>query len=65
MVLAPYYRLYELPWSPTEEVEQRFRKILRIALIIFVVFAHAVPAAASRRDAMLPKAPAIRPRLSS
>ena len=23
--LAPYYRNYDLPWSPTAEVEQRFR----------------------------------------
>lgn len=39
MPLAPYYRLYELPWSNTEDVEQRFRKVLRIVLIIFVVLA--------------------------
>jgi outer membrane biosynthesis protein TonB len=35
--LVPYYRNYELPWSPTAEVEQRFRKVLRICLIAFVV----------------------------
>jgi len=37
--LAPYYRLYDLPWSPTEEVEQRFRKVMRNAIIAFVVMA--------------------------
>lgn len=37
--LAPYYRLYELPWSPTEEVEARYRKVLRIALIVFGLLA--------------------------
>jgi protein TonB len=37
--LAPYYRLYDLPWSPTEEVEQRFRKVMRNALIAFVIMA--------------------------
>jgi len=37
--LAPYYRLYDLPWSPTEDVERRFRKTLRIVLAIFVVLA--------------------------
>jgi periplasmic protein TonB len=37
--LAPYYRLYDLPWSPTEEVEQRFRKVMRNAVIAFVVLA--------------------------
>jgi outer membrane biosynthesis protein TonB len=35
--LVPYYRSYELPWSPRAEVEQRFRKVLRICLIAFVV----------------------------
>lgn len=39
MTLAPYYRLYELPWSPTEEVEERFKKVLRIAFIVFAVLA--------------------------
>ena len=37
--LAPFYRLYELPWSPTEEVERRFRKVVRNAFIVFAVFA--------------------------
>jgi TonB family protein len=37
--LAPYYRLYDLPWSPTEEVEARFRKVVKIAFAVFVVFA--------------------------
>lgn len=37
--LAPYYRLYELPWSPTEEVESRFRKVLRFAFGVFIVLA--------------------------
>jgi protein TonB len=37
--LAPYYRLYDLPWSPTEEVEQRFRKVMRNAFIAFVIMA--------------------------
>ena len=27
--LVPYYRRYELPWSPSEETERRFRVILR------------------------------------
>lgn len=37
--IAPYYRNYDLPWSPTEEVETRFRKIGRICFGVFVVFA--------------------------
>lgn len=39
MPLAPFYREYELPWSPTEDVERRFKKILHIVLVIFVVLA--------------------------
>jgi protein TonB len=41
--LAPYYRLYDLPWSPTEEVEARFRKVVKIAFGVFVVLALAIP----------------------
>ena len=37
--LVPYYRLYDLPWSPTEEVERRFRKVLRNAFIVFAILA--------------------------
>jgi periplasmic protein TonB len=43
MVLAPYYRLYDLPWSPTEEVERRFRKVVRNAFIVFAIFAILIP----------------------
>ena len=37
MALAPYYRQFELPWSPTAEVEQRFRKVVRNTFIFFGV----------------------------
>lgn len=43
MTLAPYYRLYELPWSPTEEIERRFRKVLRNAFILFAILALLIP----------------------
>jgi len=43
MELAPYYRVYELPWSPTEEIERRFRNVLRIALLAFAVIAIIIP----------------------
>jgi TonB family protein len=42
-VLAPYYRLYDLPWSPTEEVEQRFRRVVRNAFILFAILAILIP----------------------
>jgi protein TonB len=41
--LAPFYRRYELPWSPSEETERRFRKILRNLAIVFAIFAVLLP----------------------
>ena len=35
--LPPYFRRYELPWSPAEEMERRFRVILR-NLVIALAF---------------------------
>ena len=37
MLLAPYYREFELPWEGDEESNERFRKILRVLLIILVL----------------------------
>ena len=41
--LAPYDRRYELPWSPSEEMERRFRRILRNLLIALGVIAVIMP----------------------
>ncbi len=41
--LAPYYRRYELPWSPSEEMERRFRTILRNLGIVFAIVAIVLP----------------------
>jgi periplasmic protein TonB len=41
--LAPYYRRYELPWSPSEEMERRFRAILRNLAIAFTIIALILP----------------------
>ncbi|MGE0113451.1 MAG: AgmX/PglI C-terminal domain-containing protein [Steroidobacteraceae bacterium] len=38
MMLVPYYRTFELPWSPTAEVERRFHRVVRNALLVFVAF---------------------------
>jgi protein TonB len=43
MTLAPFYRQYELPWSPSEEVEARFRKIMWVVFALFATFAIVVP----------------------
>ena len=38
MLLAPYYREFELPWEGDPESSERFRKILRVLLILLVLF---------------------------
>ena len=42
-VVTPYFRRYDLPWSPSEEMERRFRVILRNLAIVFVIFAVLIP----------------------
>jgi protein TonB len=41
--IAPFYRLYELPWSPTAEVEERFRKYVKRVAIVFLLFGLIIP----------------------
>jgi protein TonB len=38
VLLAPYFRNYELAWEGDPESSERFRKILRIGLILLVLF---------------------------
>jgi protein TonB len=38
VLLAPYYRSYELAWEGDPESSDRFRKILRVGLILLLVF---------------------------
>ena len=38
MLLAPYYRSYELPWEGDPDSARQFRVILRAGLILLVVF---------------------------
>ena len=42
-LLAPFYREFELPWEGDPEASGRFRKILRVLLIIFFLFGIIVP----------------------
>lgn len=37
--LAPYFRRFELPWAQSEESERKFKKLLRILLIIATLLA--------------------------
>ncbi len=44
--IAPYFRRYDLPWSPSEEMERRFRKIVRnltITLTILAIIIYFLP----------------------
>ena len=41
--LPPFFRRYELPWSPAEDMERRFRKIFRNLLIVFAILAVLMP----------------------
>lgn len=43
MVLAPYYRSYDLPWEGDEESSNRFRRLVLIGLALFVVVGVVVP----------------------
>ena len=36
--LVPFYREYDLPWEVDPEASARFRKILRVLLIVFLIF---------------------------
>jgi TonB family protein len=41
--MGPYFRRYELPWSPSEDMERRFRTIFRSFAVVFVILAILVP----------------------
>ncbi len=49
---SPFYRRFDLPWSPSEEMEQRFRKILRALVIAFAILAVVIPFLPSHRAAV-------------
>ncbi|MDE2305891.1 MAG: TonB family protein [Gammaproteobacteria bacterium] len=46
---GPYFRRFDLPWSPSEEVERRFRRILRGLLIAATLIAVVLPFVPTRR----------------
>ena len=43
MVLAPYYRSYDLPWEGDEESSRRFRRLALIGLALFLLVGTLVP----------------------
>ncbi len=38
-MLAPFYRSYELAWEGDEETQERFKRILRVGLVLLLVLA--------------------------
>jgi periplasmic protein TonB len=57
MLLAPYYREFELPWEGDEESNQRFRKILRVLLIILALFGILFPLLPSPKHTIAEEVP--------
>jgi periplasmic protein TonB len=43
MVLAPYYRRFDLPWEGDPEAANRFRRLVLIGLAIFAIIGGVVP----------------------
>jgi len=41
--IAANYRIFDLPWTPDEDEQQRLRRTARIALIVFAAFGILVP----------------------
>src|SRR6516225_3166492 len=57
MLLAPYYREFELPWEGDEEANQRFKKILRVLLIVLALFGILFPLLPSPKHTIAEKVP--------
>jgi TonB family protein len=57
MLLAPYYREFELPWEGDEEANQRFKKILRVLLIVLALFGILFPLLPSPKHTIAEEVP--------
>jgi periplasmic protein TonB len=57
MLLAPYYREYDLPWDGDPESSERFRKILRVLLIVLVIFGILFPLLPSPKHTIAEEVP--------
>ena len=55
--LASNYRIFELPWTPSEEEEQRFKRLLRAAFIVFALLGIIVPLLPVEQRAIAPPVP--------
>ena len=59
MVIAPYYREFDLPWDGDPEQSERFRKILRVLLIALLVLGILFPLLPSPKRAQAPEVPQV------
>jgi TonB family protein len=57
MLLAPYYREFELPWEGDSEANERFRKILRVLLIILALLGILFPLLPSPKHTIAEEVP--------
>jgi len=57
MILAPYYREFELPWEGDPEASERFRKILRVLIILLVLFGILFPLLPTPQNAVTEEIP--------
>ena len=55
MLLAPFYREYELPWEGDPESSARFRKILRVLLILLLLLGILFPLLPTAQRRRLPR----------
>ena len=55
--LASNYRTFELPWTPSEEEERRFKRLLLIAFIIFALGGLVIPLLPVEERALAPPVP--------
>jgi len=55
-MLAMFYRQYDLPWSPKEEVEARFRRVVRNSLILFAIIGLLIPLLPTPKREVAPEA---------
>jgi TonB family protein len=57
MLLAPYYREFELPWEGDQEANERFRKILRVLLIVLALLGILFPLLPSPKHTIAEEVP--------
>ncbi|MFO1428186.1 MAG: AgmX/PglI C-terminal domain-containing protein [Steroidobacteraceae bacterium] len=43
MQIAPYYRRYDLPWTPSEDIERGYRKLQRALLLALLLIGIIIP----------------------